>query len=146
MVIVIGGVAGAGQSTIARAFAQRVQFHFFAGDEFHSPENAAKVQAGVPLNDADREPWVLALSDLIGDLLAAGVDAVVTCSALRESERELLARDGVKFVSFWVPAESGCANVETVTESANAFTVDANRAIEDVVEEILRLLRLGVPQ
>lgn len=163
MVIVIGGVAGAGKTTVAQALAQRLQFAFFEGDDFHPPENVAKMQAGVPLNDADREPWFLALSDLIGDLVASGVDGVLTCSALRESYRSLLAHDGVQFVLLWVPFEVACLRLQrraghffqpsllasqfaTFEELEDAFTVDASRPVEDVVEEILRLLRLAVPQ
>jgi gluconokinase len=163
MVIVIGGVAGAGKSTIAQALAQRLQFAFFEGDDFHTPQSVAKMQSGEPLTDADREPWLLALSDLIADLVAAGVDGVVTCSALRESYRELLARDGVQFVLLWVPFEIACLRLQkrighflqpsllasqfaTFEEPEDAVTVDANRPIEEVVEEILRVLRLALPQ
>jgi gluconokinase len=163
MVIVIGGVAGAGKSTIAQALARRLQFAFFEGDEFHTPESLEKMQSGVPLNDADREPWLLALCDLIGDLLASGADGVLTCSALRESYREMLSRDGVQFVLLWVPFEVACLRLQkrtghffqpallasqfaTFEEPEDAFTIDANRPIEDVVEDIVRLLRLGAPQ
>jgi carbohydrate kinase (thermoresistant glucokinase family) len=137
MVIVIGGDAGAGKMAIAQALAQRLQFALFEGDDFLAPESRAMMQAGVPLADAEREPWLLALSDLIGDLLIAGVDGVLTCSALSESDRELLARNGVQFVLLEVPSAE---------EPADAFRVDANRPVEDVVEEILRLARLGLPQ
>jgi gluconokinase len=137
MVIVLGGAAGAGQTAIAQALAQRVQFAFFAGDDFHLPENRAKMHAGLSLSDAERERWLLALSDLIGDLLRAGVDGVLTCPALRESDRELLAREGVQFVLLEEPADE---------QPENAFFVDANRPVEGVVEDILRLFRLSVPQ
>jgi hypothetical protein len=57
--------------------------------------------------------------------------------ALRESDRELLARDGVQFVLLEAPPDE---------EPEDAFFVDANRPVEDVVEDILRLFRLSVPQ
>ncbi len=46
--------------------------------------------AGAPLNDDDRAPWLAAIHDYIDEILAAGKSAVVTCSALKESYRQIL--------------------------------------------------------
>ena len=52
------GVSGAGKSTIGRGLAERLGWPFLDADEFHPPENVAKMRAGTPLTDADRAPWL----------------------------------------------------------------------------------------
>ena len=54
---------------------------------------------GIPLTDADREPWLKALSDRIMTWSAAKRDVVLACSALKQSYRdELRASPDVKLV------------------------------------------------
>jgi gluconokinase len=95
--LIVMGVAGSGKSTLGQALARRLGYKLIEGDEHHFPESKAKMRAGIPLDDADREPWL----DLLGDRLAASpTGAVLTCSALKRSYRERLrARaPGVGFV------------------------------------------------
>ena len=108
--IVLMGVAGAGKTTVMAGLAGRLGWATAEGDDFHSPENVAKMRAGVPLTDDDRRPWIAALSVWIGEREAAnggaGENAIVACSALRRSYRDLL-RDGhpsVLFVHLVAPA------------------------------------------
>ena len=50
------------------------------------------MRAGIPLTDADREPWLHAITGWMDERIAAGQSAVVTCSALKRAYRdELLA-------------------------------------------------------
>ena len=94
------GVAGAGKTTIGRRLAADLGRSFYEGDEFHPDDNVRKMAAGVPLTDEDRTPWLRSLRALVERCLAAGEDAVIACSALKESYRRLLAGglDGVRFV------------------------------------------------
>ena len=55
--------------------------------------------AGTPLDDEDRWPWLRRIAAWIGEQEAAGRDAVLTCSALKRSYRDLL-RDGHPSVWF----------------------------------------------
>jgi len=55
------GVAGSGKTTVAKLFAEKTGAVFYEGDDFHPPENVAKMSAGVPLTDADRAIWLTAL-------------------------------------------------------------------------------------
>ncbi len=100
MVLIIMGVTGAGKTTVGQRLAAELGWRFHEADEFHPPENKAKMQAGVPLTDEDRWPWLRALRAVIERALADGAGAVVTCSALKEAYREVLAGglEGVHFV------------------------------------------------
>lgn len=101
--IVLMGVAGSGKSTVMAALAERLGWATAEGDEFHSPENVARMRSGHALTDADRRPWLEALAAWIGEREAAnggaGENAIVTCSALRRSYRDLL-REGHASVWF----------------------------------------------
>ncbi len=96
--IVVMGVQGSGKSTVAELIARRIGGRYIDGDRLHPAENVAKMAAGVPLTDADREPWL----HVIGDVLQTGrgEGIVVVCSALRRAYRDLLRADapGTVFV------------------------------------------------
>ena len=100
MVVVVMGVAGAGKTEVGRQLAAALGWRFVEGDDFHSEANRAKLARGVPLDDADRAPWLAALRAEIERTLAAGEGAVVTCSALKRAyQRELVVdRNRVKLV------------------------------------------------
>ena len=89
-VLLIMGPAGAGKSVLARRLAARLRFEFIEGDAFHSPANVAKMRAGIPLDDADRAPWLDALHGALRDAVAAHRSVVVACSCLRRRHRERL--------------------------------------------------------
>jgi gluconokinase len=93
MVIVLMGVSGSGKTTVGRALAAELGWKFYDGDDFHPRTNVEKMARGVPLDDADRAPWLEALRDLIKSCLARGEDAVLACSALKRSYREYLLID-----------------------------------------------------
>lgn len=84
----IMGVAGTGKTTVGRKLAEALNGTFLDADDFHPPENVAKMRAGVPLDDADRAPWLDALAKV---LQSSGKPPVVlACSALKEIYRERL--------------------------------------------------------
>jgi gluconokinase len=89
-VLIFMGVSGTGKSTVAALFAQKTGAVFYEGDDFHPPENVAKMRAGIPLTDADRAPWLAALREVIVRALAAEVFSVLACSALKASYRDAL--------------------------------------------------------
>ena len=99
-VFVIMGVSGCGKSTVGLALAQRLGAMFYDGDDFHPPQNVAKMAGGSPLNDDDRYPWLARLHDLLAEHLAQGETAVLACSALKKKYRDQLRQgnEGVRLV------------------------------------------------
>jgi gluconokinase len=90
MMVLVMGVAGSGKTTVGQRLAAELGWSFADADDFHSAENIAKMSAGVPLTDADREPWLAALRRWIDDRLGRGENVVVACSALKASYRAAL--------------------------------------------------------
>lgn len=88
--LVVMGVSGSGKTTVAQRVAARLGWPYAEGDDFHPDSNVAKMRSGVPLQDEDRWPWLRAVAAWIGAHEQAGRSAVVTCSALKRSYRELL--------------------------------------------------------
>jgi carbohydrate kinase (thermoresistant glucokinase family) len=101
--VVMMGVSGAGKSTIARRLADELGWDFAEGDDLHPAANVAKMAAGEPLTDADREPWLEAVAGWIDAEISAGRHGAITCSALKRSYRDLLRRPQVLFVYLSVP-------------------------------------------
>lgn len=101
------GVAGAGKSTVMAELAGRLGWRTLEGDALHPPGNVAKMAAGRPLTDEDREPWLAAVAAWIGRAAKAGEPSIVACSALRRRYREMLraAGAGVTFVHLVAPPE-----------------------------------------
>ncbi len=89
-VVVVMGVAGVGKSTVAQALAQRLGALCAEGDDFHPEANIAKMSAGIPLDDSDRWPWLQRIAEWMSERGREGVGAVVTCSALKRSYRDVL--------------------------------------------------------
>ena len=88
--IVVMGVSGSGKSHVGASLARACGVDFVEGDDLHPPANIAKMSAGMPLDDADRQPWLAAIAAAIAAHRGQGV--VVACSALRRSYRDVLRR------------------------------------------------------
>jgi|SRR5919109_845602 gluconokinase len=99
MVVIIFGVSGSGKTTIGRLLSSELGWMFYDADDFHPISNIEKMKQAIPLSDEDRKPWLERLRELIGTCLAQRVDAVLACSALKESYRQYLRIDEeVRFV------------------------------------------------
>jgi len=88
MIVLVMGVSGVGKTTLGEALARRLGSRFIDADDYHPPENVAKMKAGIPLDDADRWPWLARLNKA----LRGEEHAVLACSALKESYRARLSQ------------------------------------------------------
>ena len=93
MVIIIMGVSGSGKTTVGKLLAESLGWRFSDADAFHSPENVDKMRRGIPLNEADRKPWLQDLQTAIKQWLQENTNVVLACSALKDSYRKFLVVD-----------------------------------------------------
>src|SRR5271170_4711180 len=162
MIVVLMGVSGIGKTTIGRLLAARTRWNFEDADDYHSEENRRKMAAGIPLTDADRVPWLIALHERMLHSLKHAENVILACSALKQQYRELLAgglaKSEMRFVYLHAPAalikermksrHHPCMNpelldsqLETLEVPSDAWPVSVGGRPEEPVEEILALLR-----
>ena len=99
MLIIIFGVSGAGKTTVGKLLARELRWHFLEADDFHPAANIERMRSGRPLTDEDRWPWLNCLRKQIEQLVSAGENAALACSALKRAYRDRLrVSDEVKFV------------------------------------------------
>ncbi len=160
--LVLTGVSGAGKSTVGRALADRTGAVLVDADDLHDDAARQKMAGGVPLDDADREPWIARLADEIHRRSAAGERVVLACSALRRAHRDRLraAAPDVVFVHLevgpeelarrlasrsghFMPADLLASQLESLEHPSDEHhaVVDADAPVEDVVDEVLRVTR-----
>ena len=51
IILILMGVSGAGKTTIGQALAEKNNWSFFDGDDFHPKANRLKMQNKIPLTD-----------------------------------------------------------------------------------------------
>ncbi len=163
-VLVVMGVSGSGKSTVAATVADRLGWDFAEGDAMHPRSNVDKMQAGTPLTDEDRWPWLDVVAGWIRDHLDAGTPGVVTCSALKRSYRDVLRAPGVVFVhvagdgaliadrmasrsGHFMPTSllaSQLATLELPGADEAHVTVAADRTPDEEADEVVERLGLAV--
>jgi gluconokinase len=99
VVIVVMGVSGSGKTTVGLQLAQQLRWLFADADDYHSSGNVEKMRNGIALTDAYRAQWLHALRSLIAGWISTQTNAVLACSALKQTYREYLrAGKQVRFV------------------------------------------------
>jgi carbohydrate kinase (thermoresistant glucokinase family) len=93
---------GCGKTTVGRLLAERLGYPFDDADDFHSPENRAKMSAGIPLRDEDRLDWLATLKERIERRRSRGENLVLACSALKSRYRDLLGVDQKEVISVYL--------------------------------------------
>jgi gluconokinase len=164
MIVLVGGVAGSGKTTVGKLLASRLHWPFIDADVFHPSANIAKMRSGIPLTDADRAPWLAGIAAWMDERIAAGESAVAGCSALKQSYRDELlnGRPKARLAFLMISEEiahtrctfrhghffgarlvdSQFAELEPPQEGPQVMLLDATRPPDQLVQEIAD--RLGL--
>lgn len=157
--VVVMGVAGCGKSLAGAELASRLGLPLVEGDDFHPESNILKMREGMPLTDADRADW---LRQLATQLRLQRDGAVLTCSALKRSYRDILraAVADLRFVHlalsehqamervaartdhFYPPSlvASQFSALEDPSGEPGVLVVDATQHVDRLVDEAARWL------
>ena len=160
MVIVVMGVSGSGKTTVASLLAHEMGWEFADADDYHAPANVEKMRNGIPLTDADRVQWLHVLRSLVGEWIGTGKNAVLACSALKQTYRDYLrVSEQVQFVylkasevllsrrllerrGHYMKRQMLDSQLATLEEPDDAIVMNANQTPENIVCEIRRDLGL----
>ena len=156
------GVAGSGKTTVAKLFAKKTGAVFYEGDDFHPPENIAKMSAGIPLADTDRSKWLRSLRKIILPALAKKEFSVLTCSALKAKYRDVLSKNNsrVQFVHLtgsraliaerlknrrghFLPPALLASQFAILEAPADALVFSCEQSPETIVAELIQTLELA---
>jgi gluconokinase len=162
MHIVVMGVSATGKTSVGELLAEELGGEFVEGDSLHPRRNIEKMEAGTPLTDEDRWPWLQAIADLVAVRDHEGTSTVVTCSALKRKYRDIL-RDAAPtfFVHLDAPFQvlearmqqrtkhfmptsllrSQFDTLEPLDEDESGAVVDVSPPIDEVVEEAVNAVR-----
>ncbi len=158
MIVLLMGVTGSGKTTVGTLLAQRLGWEFVDGDQFHSAASVEKMRRGIPLTDADRDPWLNTIRDTIVEAIVRGKNLVLACSALKQSYRHrLLVGPEVKLVYLMGSRELISSRLEArrghfatadllasqfadLEEPADALTLDTSGTPAEIVSTILHAL------
>jgi gluconokinase len=157
MIFIVMGVAGCGKSTVGKLLAGTLGWRYIEGDEFHPAENVKKMGSGIPLNDDDRQGWLLSLRNEIEKAKLNNENAVMACSALKQKYRLILKKDDadVKFVFLkgdfdtiqqrlekrahhFMKAGMLQSQFDALEEPADAIICDVAFPPEEIVEQVFR--------
>ena len=155
--VIVMGVSGSGKTSVGKALAEHLGWGFYDADDFHPPENIAKMASGISLDDSDRLPWLAALHNLIASSLKAGRPGVLACSALKERYRQQMldGNEGVQLIYLkgsydliWSRMEKRIdhymkphmlkSQFDALEEPVTALTIDISSSVEDIVQAILK--------
>lgn len=154
------GVSGSGKSTIGQLLGQVLGWQFYDGDDFHPSENIAKMSRGIPLDDCDRQPWLLALQNLINELRHNNTHAIIACSALKQTYRKFLQQEQQDILwvylkgsydQIWqrmqqrqhfMKPEMLRSQIESLEEPTDALIIDISVPPKDIAAQIVELLNV----
>ncbi len=155
MIILVMGVSGSGKTTIGQLLAKSLNWEFCDADALHPAANIEKMRRGIPLDDADRKPWLQQLQQAIAQWLQEDKNIVLACSALKATYRQVLLQDqermrlvylhgDFKLIQarlrsrshHYMPSDLLQSQLATLEEPSEAMYFDVSQPPEVIVEEI----------
>ena len=167
MHVVVMGVSATGKTTVATELADELGCELVEGDALHPRRNIAKMEAGVPLTDEDRRPWLRAVADVVAERHREGTSTVVTCSALKRAYRDVLRGAApvffvhlhapytvleermVRRTSHFMPTallQSQFDELEELDDDEAGAVIDVTPPMDEVAEESLNAVRVHYTQ
>lgn len=161
---ILMGVSSTGKTSVGTEVAKRLGIKLIDGDDLHPRANILKMRQGIPLDDADRVPWLERIRDAAFSLEQKSETGIIVCSALKRKYREQI-REGnanMKFVflhgdfdlvlkrmqqrqgHFMKPEmlKSQFATLEEPNaEETDVIAVSIDGTFEDVVERVLQAIK-----
>ncbi|MBE2894634.1 gluconokinase [Spirabiliibacterium falconis] len=98
-IFILMGVSSTGKTSVGTAIANKLKMKLIDGDDLHPKANILKMRSGLPLNDQDREPWLVRIRDAAFSLNQKSESGIIVCSALKKQYRNII-RDGNPFIRF----------------------------------------------
>jgi len=144
MILVLMGVTGTGKSTVGELLSKKTGWVFGEGDAFHPKANVEKMHAGIPLTDEDRWPWFASLHAQIVQWDEAGTNVILSCSALKQKYRDVLAEGLPPGHVRFVLLEASHATLEKRLAARkghfmNPKLLDSQFAILEIPKDALRI-------
>ena len=138
------GVSGCGKTTISELLSKELDLPFFDGDDFHSQSNIEKMTSGVPLNDEDREGWLVTLNELAVKQLKQN-SCIIVCSALKKSYRDILNR-GIQNQVYWIHLSGSFEQIlDRINKRDNHFmSSDLLQSQFDTLEQPVEALEINI--
>jgi gluconokinase len=157
--VVLMGVAGSGKTAVGTIVAEKLHWLFLDADNFHPPANIEKMKHGIPLDDADRAPWLKRLHDELQRQINEGRSVILACSALKEAYRQIL-RDETTPPTFiyldvdpetirerlshrtahFFPKQLMESQFAALEKPKDAISIDARKPLDEVVSAVTKVL------
>jgi gluconokinase len=161
MIVLLMGVTGSGKTTVGQLLAQQLGWEFADADSFHSPASVERMRQGIPLDDAERAPWLNSIHAAMVQRSNDGRSVVLACSALKRAYRQQLT-DGLQVRTVYLKGTFGvisdrlrdrrghfatanllASQFATLEEPQRAMAVNIEQTPEEIVTEIRNRLGLA---
>jgi carbohydrate kinase (thermoresistant glucokinase family) len=152
------GVSGCGKTSIGRLVSELLDIPFYDADDYHSDGNILKMTHGIPLNDADRLPWLYNLNRVISDNKESS-SCILACSSLNDKYRKILSMDN-NVIFIFLDISYDLANQRllnrrnhfmsrnllknqftTLEITADCLIVDARKTVEEICYCVVNLIK-----